>query len=342
EVFVALTVWSYKGGHIGNAETLAGEIHFTSSGGSSELSWRRRSPPHLFPSSRISSVKGGPSSFARGRGGYIAKEGTITPSNPSVSLRSERLSIPLPSTTSPFHRPPALRDPESYPLPTSPSLSSPRAVASVLSAGDLSQPALHRMANASSSRTPEVERLKRLIQEYEKMDESMEDPVESTSQGALMLSLKEKLEHTDIEDRGTHRATGLPRGTSVFSAKEQLVRIHLIQEEETVVMGDQEETAEEMADFHLGQTIRVLLIRTQALILLIREEEEEAFPVEEASLEEEEAFPEVEEVGIGRVHPVLRDLLDHLEHQGRQGRPVEDLKMRMFSPFSRTGCRCQQ
>jgi hypothetical protein len=107
-------------------------------------------------------------------------------------------------------------------------------------------------------------------------------------------------------------------------------------------MGDQEETAEEMADFHLGQTIRVLLIRTQALILLIREEEEEAFPVEEASLEEEEAFPEVEEVDIGWVHPVLLDLLDHLEHQGRQGRPVEDLKMRMFSPFSRTGCRCQQ
>jgi 23S rRNA maturation mini-RNase III len=45
----------------------------------------------------------------------------------------------------------------------------------------------------------------------EKEDQSIEDSVESTVQAARMLSLKEKLEDGDIEDRGTNRMMGIPR-----------------------------------------------------------------------------------------------------------------------------------
>jgi hypothetical protein len=66
------------------------------------------------------------------------------------------------------------------------------------------------MADASSSRTPEAERMSRLIQEYQREDDSLEDAVESTSQGALLLSLKYQLEANEIEDRGVGRPEGIP------------------------------------------------------------------------------------------------------------------------------------
>ncbi|KAJ6477131.1 hypothetical protein C8R47DRAFT_1220059 [Mycena vitilis] len=62
------------------------------------------------------------------------------------------------------------------------------------------------------SRTPETVRMERLIQEYAKEgDENLEDPGESTEQGARLLALQMSLEAWDVEDRGEEREVGTPR-----------------------------------------------------------------------------------------------------------------------------------
>ncbi|KAJ7601264.1 hypothetical protein DFH06DRAFT_1353560 [Mycena polygramma] len=62
------------------------------------------------------------------------------------------------------------------------------------------------------SRTPEAVRMERLIQEYAKEgDENLEDPGESTEQGARLLALQMSLETWDVEDRGEEREIGTPR-----------------------------------------------------------------------------------------------------------------------------------
>ncbi|KAJ7906579.1 hypothetical protein B0H13DRAFT_2333316 [Mycena leptocephala] len=72
-------------------------------------------------------------------------------------------------------------------------------------------PAAAEDADASTSRTPESQRMVHLMLEYEKEDESLEDPTMSTSQGALMLSLHTELEDRDVLDRGLVRLPGVSR-----------------------------------------------------------------------------------------------------------------------------------
>ncbi|KAJ7186969.1 hypothetical protein C8R46DRAFT_1024936 [Mycena filopes] len=81
-------------------------------------------------------------------------------------------------------------------------------------------PTAMSQTDASRSRTPEVERMRRLMDEYEKADNEAEDAVESTSQGSLMLSLKVELEQGDVVDKGEHRPDGIPR----YSLSESLYR----------------------------------------------------------------------------------------------------------------------
>ncbi|KAJ7468424.1 hypothetical protein B0H11DRAFT_1921004 [Mycena galericulata] len=60
----------------------------------------------------------------------------------------------------------------------------------------------HSLSGAERSRGQALERAKKLMDEYRKQDESLEDATVSTAQGALMLSLKVILEASDIADKG--------------------------------------------------------------------------------------------------------------------------------------------
>ncbi|KAJ7884947.1 hypothetical protein B0H13DRAFT_1889722 [Mycena leptocephala] len=213
---------SYKGGHIGKAETLAGETSSTSRVGTSELSWRRRSPPHLSPSLKSTA---GRRDFGFNRGflssGYPPTKSTHPRHPETIDSWSPRWS-PFPPSSR--HRPVeahanASINPGSQKMSSSMYMGTPRAGSSS-HFEEYTSPEPTLSADASTSRTPESERLARLIQEFEKTDDSLEDAVESTAQGAYLLSLKSSLEEEDIEDRGGNRPPGVAR----FGLAEPLYR----------------------------------------------------------------------------------------------------------------------
>ncbi|KAJ6469236.1 hypothetical protein DFH09DRAFT_1111217 [Mycena vulgaris] len=199
---------SYKGGHIGNVDTLVGYSMVTDDSAKSS-DWRLRSTDS-------DSVVG--SSGTAFTPQSLQFDSTVFSIRPAVRKRSATTtpSRPPPLTSSTqaatLRRvwPPSLRGSPFRPYSVETHATSTAQVSTVTSLpGEISSPTAAEMA--TMLRTPEADRMARLVAEFEKQDDSLEDSVESTAQGAHMLSLKETLENNEVVDRGAVREDGLPR-----------------------------------------------------------------------------------------------------------------------------------